>query len=141
MSADSNFDRAAFQEFLASAYAVQESQIDSRFLSAFIGIQRMVASGELSSDALMNLIVDSARDVAGAAGASIGLLEPNELVYHAGSGCCASRRGTRVGVSMTAAAKSELRPEILRVENAQTDTRIEGAICRQFGAEALLILP
>jgi hypothetical protein len=31
--------------------------------------------------------------------------------------------------------------EILRVENAQTDKRIESAICRQFGAQSLLILP
>src|SRR5207245_10184404 len=31
--------------------------------------------------------------------------------------------------------------EILRVENTQTDARIEAAICRQFGAKALLIVP
>jgi len=31
--------------------------------------------------------------------------------------------------------------EILRVENAETDRRIEAAICRQFGAQSLLILP
>src|SRR5258708_7224291 len=31
--------------------------------------------------------------------------------------------------------------EILRVENAQTDRRIEAEICRQFGAHSLLILP
>jgi hypothetical protein len=30
--------------------------------------------------------------------------------------------------------------EILRVENAQTDPRIEAAICRQFGAKSLIIL-
>jgi len=31
--------------------------------------------------------------------------------------------------------------EILRVENAQADSRIEAEICRQFGATSLLILP
>jgi len=30
--------------------------------------------------------------------------------------------------------------EILRVENSQTDVRIEAAICRQFGAKSLIIL-
>ena len=30
--------------------------------------------------------------------------------------------------------------KILRVEDAQTDTRIEAAVCRQFGANSLLIL-
>jgi GAF domain-containing protein len=141
MSADSNLDRTAFQEFLANAYAVQESQIDSRFLSAFLGVQRLVASRELGIDGVMNLIVNSAQDVAGAAGVAIGLLERDQLIYRAGSGCAASRTGSRVAVSLTVSAKSEPRREILRVENAHTDTRIEGAICRQFGAESLLILP
>jgi hypothetical protein len=141
MSADSNLDRTDLQEFLASAYAVQESQIDSRFLSAFLGVQRLVASRELGIDGVMNLIVNSARDVAGAAGVAIGLLERDQLIYRAGSGCAASRTGSRVAVSLTVSAKSEPRREILRVENAHTDTRIEGAICRQFGAESLLILP
>jgi hypothetical protein len=141
MSAESNLDRAAFQEFLASAYAVQESQIDSRFLSAFLGVQRLVVIGELGIDAVMNLIVDSARDVAGAAGVAVGLLGRDQLIYRAGSGCAAQRTGSRVAVSLTVSAKSELRREILRVENAHTDNRIEGAICRQFGAESLLILP
>ena len=35
----------------------------------------------------------------------------------------------------------ESKAEILRVEIAPTDGRIEAAICRQFGAEFLLILP
>jgi hypothetical protein len=36
---------------------------------------------------------------------------------------------------------AEASAEILCVENAQADSRIEGAVCRQFGAESLLILP
>ena len=31
--------------------------------------------------------------------------------------------------------------ELLRVEDAQTDKRIEAAICRQLGAQSLLFLP
>ena len=43
--------------------------------------------------------------------------------------------------TLIAPAHSEVSSEILRVENAQTDARVEAAICRQFGAKALLILP
>ena len=43
--------------------------------------------------------------------------------------------------SLTVSADAKTNCEILRVENAQTDTRIEADICRQFGASALLILP
>ena len=43
--------------------------------------------------------------------------------------------------SLTVSADTKASGEILRVEDAQTDTRIEAAICRQFGAKSLLILP
>jgi len=42
---------------------------------------------------------------------------------------------------LSVSAHNEARGEILRVENAQVDTRIEAAICRQFEAQSLLIFP
>src|SRR5437660_11699653 len=38
VSARSGVDRESFQEFLASAFAVQDSQIDSRFLTALLAV-------------------------------------------------------------------------------------------------------
>ena len=141
MNAHSSVDRESFQRFLASAFAVQESEIDSRFLSSFLGVQRSVGGGDLGIDGVMNLVVDSARDVADAAGVAIGLLERDQLVYRAGSGCSELWIGARFAASLTVSSKAADSREILRVENARTDSRIEGAICRQFGAESLLILP
>lgn len=141
MSSDSNPDRDSFQQFLASAFAVQESQMDSQFLSSMLEVQRLVTRGELDVEGVMTLIVHSARDVAGAAGVAIGWLEGDQLLCRAGSGCFAEHLGSHVAASLTVSSKTKASREILRVENAQTDTRIEGAICRQFGAESLLILP
>ena len=141
MSSESNLNRESFQRLLASAFAVQESHIDSQFLSALVDVQRLITKEELGMDGAMTLVADSARDVAGAAGVAIGLLEGDQLLYRAGSGCSAAYKGNRVGASLTVSAHTKARREILRVENAQTDTRIEAAICRQFGAESLLILP
>jgi len=141
MSTDSNLSRESFQQFLASAFAVQESQIDGQMLSAIMEVEHLVTKGELGVDGAMLLIVESARDVASAAGVAIGLLEGDRLIYRAGSGCSAAYTGSRVTASLTVATNTKTSREILRVENAQTDTRIEAAICRQFGAKALLILP
>ena len=141
MSGDSNLDRNSLQQFLASAFAVQESQIDPHLLSTILEVQRLMTKGEIGIDGVMNLVVDSAQDVAGAGGVAIGLLEGDQLTFRAGVGCSAARVGTRVSASLTLSAKAQAGREILRVENARTDGRIEGAICRQFGAESLLILP
>jgi hypothetical protein len=49
--------------------------------------------------------------------------------------------GQHVLATLCVAGHNVESSEILRVENAQTDRRIEAAICRQFGALSLLILP
>jgi hypothetical protein len=141
MSSHSDLDRHSFQQFLASAFAIQESQTDGQFLAGMVEVQHMVTRGELGVDGAMNLVVDSARDIASADGIAICLLEAEQLIYRAASGCSAACVGSRVTASLTVPANTQANGEILRVENAQTDTRIQAAICRQFGANSLLILP
>lgn len=140
MSAFSSLDREAFQQLLASAFAVQESQIDSQSLSAVMEVQRLVTRGELDVDGAMHHIVESARKVANATGVAIALLKGDRLVYRAGSGSAGSYVGRQVTASLTVPADTHRGRAILRVEDAQTDTRIEGAICREFGGYSLLIL-
>lgn len=114
--------------------------MDSRSLSAIVQVERLIAKGELDVDGAMHVIVDCARKVANATGVAIALLQGNQLVYQAGSGSAASYIGRRRMATLTVPADPQGSHEILRVENAQTDARIEAAICRQFGAESLLML-
>ncbi|HEV2715332.1 MAG TPA: GAF domain-containing protein [Terriglobales bacterium] len=107
-------------------------------LSAIGGVQRSIATDDVDMDGAMGLIADQARNVANASGVAIGLLEGDNLVYRAGSGAAATYIGRYVKAAL---CNSRAGAEILRVENAQTDVRIEAAICRQFGAKALLIVP
>jgi len=65
-------------------------------LSAIMEVERLVTRGELGVDGAMLLIVESARDVANAAGVAIGLLEGDQLIYRAGSGTSAPSIGSRV---------------------------------------------
>jgi len=141
MSSNSSLDRETFQQLLASAFAVQESQIISQSLSPIVEVERLVATGKLDIDGAMHQMVDSARNVANATGVAIGLLERDQLIYRAGSGSTVSYIGRQVTASLTVSADTKATGEILRVEDAQTDTRIGAAICRQFGAKSLLILP
>ena len=137
----SSLDREALQQLLANAFAVQESQINSRSLSAIMEVQRLVTRGELDVDEAMHHLVEAARNVADATGVAIGLLTGDKLTYRAGSGSAASYMGRQVTASLTVSADNRTKGEILRVENALADPRIDAAICRQFGAQSLLILP
>jgi putative methionine-R-sulfoxide reductase with GAF domain len=89
----------------------------------------------------MNLIADRAQSVANASGIGIALLEGNQLVHCAGNGSASQIVGSHLTAVLGVSSHHHPRREILRVENAQTDTRIEADICRQFDAQALLMVP
>ena len=141
MRSHSSLDPECFQKFLADALVVQESGLDTRSLSALVELQVWLATGELDVDRAMHMVADRARTVADATGIAIALLKGDQLVYRAGSGSSAACVGRHVTAILSVSKNTQSRGEILRVENAQADGRIEAAICRQFGARSLLILP
>src|SRR5215472_11827756 len=141
MSNDPTFDPSSLQRLLESAFAVQESGFSLPSLSAIVDLQRAIVAGQLPLDAAMQRIAEQARAVAGASGIAIGFVEGDQLFYRAGSGSAASYQGRRVMATLTIPARNKPRAEILRVEDATCDNRIEAAICQQFEAKSLLILP
>ena len=64
-------DRESFQAVLASAFAIQQSRMDSQSLSAIVEVGRLVTSGELDVDGAMHLIVDGRQKVANTNAAAI----------------------------------------------------------------------
>jgi len=141
MSGHSSLDREAFQMLLASAFAIQESGISKQSLSALVEIHNSITRHERQFEGILALIADRARMVANATGIAIGILTRDQLVYRAGSGCAAGYVGRQVTAVLGLSAHSGARKEILRVENAETDGRIEAAICREREAKALLMIP
>ena len=139
MNSNPSLDPESFEALLANAFEVQRSGLDPRSLSAVIDVQRFIATPEFSGDRGLRLIADCALKVANASGIAIALLESNQLVYRAGSGSAAIQVGRHVPAVL--AARSEAQAEILRVENAENDSRVQADICKQFGAMSLLILP
>jgi len=140
MNTHVTLDRESLQGLLANAFAVQESQMDIQSLSSVFEIQRSIASGGIEMDAALQLIADRTKNIAGASGVAIALLKEDQLVYRAGSGNFANHTGRRVSAALIVSTGTGVSREMLRVENADTDKRTEGAICQQFGSKALLIL-
>ncbi len=141
MTANSTPDPESFQKLLSNAFLVQESGMDPDWLSAIVELGRSIATGRLDEDGAMNLIAVRARRVANATGIAIGLLKGDQLIYRAGSGSGSTYVGRHVVATLCVSSHNVPSGEILRVENTQIDSRIEAAICRQLGAQSLLILP
>jgi hypothetical protein len=141
MTARSTLDSESFQEILASAFVVQQSLIDVQLPSAVLTVRHLIAAGEIDVNGAIHLIAGRARNVANATGVAIGLSKGDQLVYRAGSGSAATLIGRHLTAILSVSAKTKPKGEILRVEDAETDVGIGGAICRQFGAKSLLIFP
>src|SRR5262244_716931 len=121
-----------FQNILASAFVVQQSLLDVYWPSVVPELRDLIDSGALSATGTMHLIAGHAQKVANAAGAAIGLVTKDQLIYQAGSGVAARYVGRHVMATLSVSAKVERRGEILRVEDADNDPRIVGAVCRQW---------
>jgi len=141
MSGQLNVDREAFQTLLANAFAIQQSGVDSKSLCAFVEVQRSIGAGNVDLDREIGQIAECTRKVANATGVAIARLEADRLVYFAGSGNAEAYIGRNLMANLNGSAGNTMRAEILCVEDAQTDRRVEAAVCRQFGAKSLLILP
>jgi hypothetical protein len=136
-----HFKRESFQTLLANAFVVHESGLDAKLLATVAEIQQFIASDRFQFDEAMWRIANLALEVANASGVAIALLESSELVYRAAAGSAAKDVGRRVAAVLNISSSQVVRKEILRVENAENDGRIEAEICRQFCAMSLLMLP
>ena len=141
MSARPSLDRDSFQTLLANAYALQTSGLDTQSLSDLIEMQRFISGDGFELDRAMRMLAQNALKLCNAGGVAIALFEGNELVYRAGSGSAANDLGRHVPAVLSVSSVGEGRREILKVENAQTDSRVQAEVCRQFGVNSILMLP
>ena len=115
--------------------------MDKQSLASIVELQKSIQDEHLDEQGSMQLIAERARAVAHASGVAIGLLMRDHLFYAAGTGTAMSYVGMRAKATLTVSRNGDSKAEILRVENAEVDQRIEAAVCRQFRAKSLLILP
>lgn len=141
MGTHSSLDRESLEKFLGSVSALQASGLDAQSLIFLIELQKSIMKTDLDLDRVMQLIADRTQEVAEANGVAIALLKADHLEYRAGSGSAAPYVGRHLKAVLSISARKTPQEEILRVEDAQRDARIEAEICRQFGANSLLMLP
>jgi hypothetical protein len=141
MSTRYSLDRESFEALLANAFAVQKSGLDRRSLSTLVEIQQFITSDQFDFDEEMRMVANHVLKLSNADGVGIALLDTNTLVYRAGAGRAAKDIGRHVAAVLNVSPAQGVGQEVLRVENAETDKRIEAEVCRQFGATSLLMLP
>jgi GAF domain-containing protein len=96
---------------------------------------------ERDLEAALQLLAERARYITGASGAAIALLEDNEMICRASAGPSAPVRGAEVQVKSGLTGESVRTRQVLRCDDAETDSRVNRESCRGLGIKSVMVLP
>jgi putative methionine-R-sulfoxide reductase with GAF domain len=99
------------------------------------------AFSESELDSALQLLVERAQYITGATGAALALPQGEEMVCRASAGSCAPALGARLQVRSGLTGESIARRQLLRCDNAESDTRVNLEACRALGIASIVVLP
>ncbi len=92
-------------------------------------------------DAALQAIVQKAQYATNANGAALALRQGSDVVCRAASGSTAPGRGARLQIKTGLTAECLRSGEVLRCDNAMSDSRVDLESCKRLGIEAIIITP
>lgn len=114
---------------------------DAERLAAIISTQRSIVVAEPDQESVMKLIVERSRELTGADGAIVEMIEGEELVYRYVSGRAQDHIGLRLRFSSSISGECVRRKEILRSDDTAQDPRVDQAAVRRTEARSLIVVP
>src|SRR6202451_1027445 len=92
-------------------------------------------------EAALQLLAERAQYITGASGAAIALLEEREMICRASAGPSAPELGAEVQVKSGLTGESVRTRQVLRCDDAETDTRVNRESCRALGIKSVMVVP
>jgi putative methionine-R-sulfoxide reductase with GAF domain len=92
-------------------------------------------------EAALQLLAERAQYITGASGAAIALLEESEMICRASAGPSAPELGAEVQVKSGLTGESVRTRQVLRCDDAETDSRVNRESCRALGIRSVMVVP
>jgi putative methionine-R-sulfoxide reductase with GAF domain len=92
-------------------------------------------------EAALQLLAERARYITGASGAAIALFEKDEMICRASAGHSAPELGAEVQVKTGLTGESVRTRQVLRCDDAETDSRVNRESCRALGIKSVMVVP
>lgn len=90
---------------------------------------------------LLEVILQTVREVTQADGASLEVAEGDEMVYEAGTGLAAPFKGLRIGRYTSLSGMTLRDGEPTRSDDTEEDVRVDREACRKIGLRSMLLMP
>ncbi len=114
---------------------------EAGLLPSILAIQQELAAAEPDLEKTMAVIVRRTRALTGACGATIALVEEDELVYRAGSGTVDPHLDVRREAGSSLSEECFSSGEVLRSDDAETDARVDREAARHAGVRSIIVAP
>ena len=137
MPSPRHHSRSTIQTDVATAAAVTAAL---RAHGAAIAPTAPKAAAELVNSAL-HVLAEEARYVTGANGAAIALEDGNDMLCRAAAGALSPGLGWRLDAQSGFSGECVRTARVLRCDDAESDPRVDAAICRQLGIRSILAAP
>jgi putative methionine-R-sulfoxide reductase with GAF domain len=134
-------DPLAKDQFANTANASVGSNQELSSVPASAAAHDSAAFSETELDSALQLLVERAQYITGATGAALALPQGEEMVCRASAGSCAPALGARLQVRSGLTGESIARRQLLRCDNAESDTRVNLEACRALGIASIVVLP
>jgi len=92
-------------------------------------------------EAALQLLAERAQYITGASGAAIALRNGTEIICRASAGPSAPELGAHLQIDSGLSGESIRTREILRCDDAETDTRVNRESCRALGISSVVVMP
>jgi len=92
-------------------------------------------------EAALQLLAERAQYITGASGAAIALLEGSEMICRASAGPSAPALGAQVQMKSGLTGESVRTRQVLRCDDAETDSRVNRESCRALGIKSVMVVP
>jgi len=92
-------------------------------------------------EAALQLLAERAQYITGASGAAIALLEDSEMICRASAGPSAPALGAQVQMKSGLTGESVRTRQVLRCDDAETDSRVNRESCRALGIKSVMVVP
>jgi GAF domain-containing protein len=92
-------------------------------------------------EAALQLLAERAQYITGASGAAIALREDSKMICRASAGPSAPELGAEVQVKSGLTGESVSTRQVLRCDDAETDSRVNRESCRALGIKSVMVVP
>jgi putative methionine-R-sulfoxide reductase with GAF domain len=105
------------------------------------GDKSLTEMAQRDLEAALQLLAERAQYITGASGAAIALLADSKMICRASAGPSAPARGTEVQVTSGLTGESVRTRQVLRSDDAETDSRVNHESCRMLGIKSVMVVP